>query len=390
MSARSSVHRGALARAAAALVVAVVAVTPTGSAVGTSDYAPCTPTALPALGGTDGEVMWITSSGYYVGGATNGLANPDGSPAFQAAYWTHDGSGYHVHALPDDPLVNDEVLDVNENGRMVDYGFDPASGTGQTWVFDQPTGHWWHLPTLNGDDTRGRRINASGVVAGGGNDQRGYGFATTWSPPYRSIDKLARLGNYGSYAPGINDAGVTVGVVNKRRFTPAYDKTMQHLGAHAYFPLTLPVEWAATGTPQQLDVVATQAETFAVNDAGTVVGAGDLTLTGFTWDALWWDHSQHAHDMGATPGSDLTEARGVSQGGWATGGGFSFETGHGQGFVWTGVGTLRPLPALSGQSGDSNAHAVNDVRRQVGGWSNANDGTSPATVWQCPLGFSTS
>lgn len=385
MSARTALSRGASAGALAA----AVALLPTGLAVGTSGYAPCTPAALPALGGTDGEVMWITSSGYYVGGTTNGQTNPDGSPVFQAAYWTHNGGGYQVHALPQDPLVNDEVLDVNESGRMVDYGSDPATGTGQTWVFDRATGHWWHLPTLRGGDTRGRRINALGVVAGGANDQHGYGFATTWSPPYTSIAKLPRLGNYGSYAPGINDDGVTVGAVNKSRFSPAYDKTMQHLGPHAYFPLTLPVEWAANRTPEELGVIATQAETFAVNDAGTVVGAGDLTLTGFTWDALWWDAAHHVHDMGGTPGSDLTEARGLSQGGWATGGGFSFETGTGQAFVWTGTGTLQPLAALSGADGDSNAHAVNDVRHQVGGWSQAADGSEPATVWQCPSSFTT-
>lgn len=379
-----TVSRGALAGAVAALV----AVAPT-AAVGATTYAPCAPTALPALGGTDGEVMWITTSGYYVGGTTNGRTDPAGNPVFQAAYWTHDGAGYHVHALPGDPLVGDEVLDVNESGRMVDYGVDPATGTGQTWVFDQPTGRWWHLPDLHGDDSRGRRINASGVVAGGANDQHGYGFATTWSPPYTSIDKLARLGNYGSYAPGINDAGVAVGAVNKSRFTPAWDKTMQHLGPHAYFPLTLPVEWAANGTPQQLGVIATQAVTFGIDDAGTVVGAGDLTLTGYTWDALWWDADHHPHDMGGTPGSDDTEARAISQGGWATGGGFSFETFTGQAFVWTGSGTLQPLPALSGDAGSSNAHGVNDVRGQVGGWSQAPDGSSPATVWQCPAGFST-
>lgn len=385
MAVRTAVSRGALAGAVAALVALV----PTGAAIGATPFAPCTPTALPALGGTDGEVMWITTSGYYVGGTTNGSTAPDGSLQFQAAYWTHDGGGYHVHALPSDPLVGDEVLDVNESGRMVDYGTDPATGTGQTWVFDLPTGRWWHLPTLGGGDTRGRRINAAGVVAGGANDQHGYGFATTWAPPYTAVRKLPRLGNYGSYAPGINDAGVTVGAVNKSRFTPAWDKTMQHLGPHAYFPLTLPVEWAANNTPNILGVVATQAVTFDVNDAGVVVGAGDLTLTGFTWDALWWDAAHRVHDMGGTPGSDDTEARGVSEGGWATGGGFSFESGTGQAFVWTGAGTLQPLTALSGDDGGSNAHGVNDVRRQVGGWSQATDRTSPATVWQCPAGFST-
>ena len=385
MSARTTLSRGALAGAVAALVALV----PSGAAAGSTGYAPCAPTALPALAGTDGEVMWITSSGYYVGGTANGQTNADGSAQFQAAYWTHDSGGYSVHALPGDPLVNDEVLDVNESGRMVDYGTDPVSGTNQTWVFDLPARRWWHLPTLNGDDTRGRRINAAGVVAGGANDAHGYGFATTWAPPYTSITKLPRLGNYGSYAPGNNDAGLTVGAVNKARFNPSWDKEMQHLGPHAYFPLTLPVEWAADGTPTVLDVVATQAVTFDVDGAGVVVGSGDLTLTGFTWDALWWDASHHVHDMGGTPGSDDTEARGISEGGWATGGGFSFGTGHGQAFLWTGVGTLQPLPALSGTDGDSNAHAVNDVRRQVGGASQAADGTWRPTVWQCPAGFTT-
>jgi len=105
---------------------------------------------------------------------------------------------------------------------------------------------------------------------------------------------------------------VTVGAVNKSRFTPAWDQGMQHLGPHAYFPLTLPVEWAPNHTPNVLDVVATQAVTFDVDDAGVVVGSGDLTLTGFTWDALWWDATHRVHDMGGTPGSDDFPVIGVN------------------------------------------------------------------------------
>jgi hypothetical protein len=80
---------------------------------------------------------------------------------------------------------------------------------------------------------------------------------------------------------------------------------------------------------------------------------------------------------------EFTEARGLSQGGWATGGGSS------QAFVWTGSGTLQYLPALDGPDGASNAHGVNDVLRQVGGWSDDGAGNGPPTVWQCPVGFTT-
>jgi hypothetical protein len=68
MSGRIRRRRGAGTAALVTLVVAAVALAPAGTATGSSGYAPCTPTALPALGGTDGEVMSITSSGYYVGG----------------------------------------------------------------------------------------------------------------------------------------------------------------------------------------------------------------------------------------------------------------------------------------------------------------------------------
>ena len=82
--------------------------------------APCTPTALPTFGGPDGSLMWITTGGLYVGGADTTNQHDDGSPIFAAAYWTNDDFGYHINALPHDPLVDDEVLDVNESNRMID------------------------------------------------------------------------------------------------------------------------------------------------------------------------------------------------------------------------------------------------------------------------------
>jgi hypothetical protein len=89
-------------------------------------------------------------------------------------------------------------------------------------------------------------------------------------------------------------------------------------------------------------------------------------------------------------------ARALSQGGWASGDSETDTTA--QAFVWTGTGTLQYLPDLTGTDGDSNAHAVNDALRQVGGWA-ANTGATgnvfgnghtPSTIWQCPAGFTTS
>ncbi|HZC52731.1 MAG TPA: hypothetical protein VE441_09570, partial [Mycobacterium sp.] len=139
-----------------------------------------------------------------------------------------------------------------------------------------PSNTWWHLPTLGGDDTRGRRINASGVVAGGGTTAGGISEAATWAPPYNAVNKLPRVG-FGTYAPGINDQGVTVGGTNRGRYTPAIDPTVERSTKHGYYSLTTPTEWATNGTPSTPAVLFSQAEAFAINDAGTIVGSSDAS-----------------------------------------------------------------------------------------------------------------
>jgi probable HAF family extracellular repeat protein len=384
MSTYRSRTLAALATASATLSLMVAA---SAAAAPTATIAACTPTELPTFAGHNGEVMWITDDGLYVGGTQTDRVHPDGSPVFAGAYWTHDAGGYHIHALPGDPLVDDEVLDVNRSGRMVDYGFDPATGTSETYVFDLPTGRWWHLPGLGGVDTRGRRINASGVVAGGSLNRNNKGFAVTWAPPYTTPTRLDNDGLY-PYAPGINDAGVAVGESNRQRWNPSIDDTMQHQGAHAYFPLTLPMEWLPDGTSVHLPVLFTQGEAFAINNAGTIVGSSDVNNNEV--DATYWRNGR-IYDMGGEYGW-FTEARGLSQGGWAVGGA---ETGLAPGvhvsyaFIWTGAGKLQYLSALDGPDGQSNAHGVNDVLRQAGGWSDDGAGNGPPTVWQCAAGFTT-
>ena len=349
---------------------------------GSPALAQCAPTALPSLVGSGG-VMWMTSSGLTVGAVDTGEVF-EGWPVIAAAYWTPAGSGYQLHLLPHDPLVNDEVLDVNENGWMVVYGWNPATERNDTFVYVLPTDTWWPLAPI-GPDTRGRRINAAGVVAGGGTTTNGNSFAATWAFPYTKSKQLAQLGN-GSYAPGINDRGVAVGGVGAHgRYTPALDTAVRRAGFHGYPWLTTAIEWSR-GTNPVLPSLYTQAQAFAINNAGLIVGSSDQP--GFvSIDAAYWINGQ-VHLMGGRPGF-FTEARGVSQGGWATGGSESFFAPEFHAFVWTGTGQLQLLPALSGPDGNSNAHGVSDVLRRVGGSSDDGSGHWAPTIWQCPSSFTT-
>lgn len=375
---------------ATVVAVAVTAIAPLlgtqpASADSAPPVAPCVPTQLPGLPGADGggEVMWITDGGLLVGSADTTVVGDDGYPIFTATYWTNDGSGYQIHTLPGDPLIYDEVLDVNQHGRMVVYGWDPAASEGVSYVYDLPTGRWFKLARI-GPDTRGRRINASGVVSGGGSNQQGNSFAATWAPPYTKLNKLPRVG-FGTYANGINDAGVAVGGILRGRYTPAVDPTVRHLQDRGYYPMNRAMQWAANGTATMLPSLFSQAEAFAINNSGVVVGSSDTPQ--FTIDAAYWVNGA-VHDMGGRPDA-FTEARGLSQGGWATGDSELYDSPVDHAFVWTGAGTLQYLAALDGPDGSSNTHGVNDRLRLVGGWSDISPTQSVPTLWQCPADFST-
>jgi len=344
--------------------------------------AACTPEALPTFGGPNGSVSWMTTGGLYVGGADTSDHWDDGSPMHTAAYWTHDAEGYQIHALPNDPLVDDDVLDVNENNRMIDFGYNIASDRLETWVFDLPTATWTKLPGLGGFGTRGRRINASGLVTGGSEDRNGIRFPVTWTPPYRSVNKLARNGVF-PYASGNNDLGYSVGTAGRGRSTPAIDKDYQHLGPHQYGLLGVGVVWNPNGTQTTLPPLFSQSDLYDIDNSGLVVGASD-TPDPNTRHAVAWKNGVIS-DLGGRDGW-WTVARGLSEGSWAAGGGDDGNTG--QAFVWTGAGSLQWLPGLT-PGGSSNGLAVNATLRQVGGWAHRADGSEPPTVWQCPIGFTT-
>lgn len=168
--------------ASAGLAATAVTAAPAQADTGSLATAPCTPYAIPGLPGGDGggEVMTITDTGLYVGGA----GGADGTP--HAVWWTHTGTdlstGWTIHQVPGIPAGdNTEVLDANASGVMAVSDAD----SGQSWVYDSGTGALTPLPALpGGTASEARRINASGEVSGWAQARDGNGYAAVWLPPY--------------------------------------------------------------------------------------------------------------------------------------------------------------------------------------------------------------
>lgn len=151
-------------------------------------------------------------------------------------------------------------------------------------------------------------------------------------------------------------------------------------------PLFQAVEWHASGQVDRLPAGLNQGFAFAIDNAGTVVGAADFATSPQAWLApAYWAGGQ-VHDMAMSGDIVFGTARSISRGGWATGG-VDLADGSSRAFVWTGAGTLQVLDPVSGYT-DGNAHAVNDRYGQVGGDSESDSG-QVGTVWQCPVGFTT-
>lgn len=393
MTTSTSWRRGGAALAAF-LVAGATLATGTRAALADPATAPCTPYQLPGLpgGNGDGNVMWITDNGLYVGASTGADGN------VHATWWTHTGAdlatGWIIHTVPL-PADNTEVLDVNRNGVMVGSDDD----TGQSWVYDSQHGTLTWLPDLPGGSWNfGRRISTTGEVAGSADNQRGVGLATIWKPPYTSAYKLPDAGagqsvgtQAGAHlttfdeADGVNDSGTVVGDTTLGGHTQdTWYAARNGFWRDGLAPLIQAIEWHPNGQVDRLPAGLTQGQGFAINNAGTVVGAADFAGQQAWLAPAYWQDGQ-LHDMGAPADVLYGIARGISSGGWASGQ-ILFPYGD-RGFVWTGSGKLLPLPMLPGFT-ESNAHAVNDVRRQTGGdsW---NDTSDVATVWQCPTGFTT-
>jgi len=399
LSLRRAARGTAAVLAVAAATVVPSALTPmSASAAVPGTVANCTPYELPSAPGGGGQVMWITDSGLYVGAQIR----PDWSA--QAGWWTHAGSdlstGWTFHAIAELAGMDSEVLDANTAGVMV--GFVYGNGPGAGFVYDSNTSQLTWLPNLPGGHGIGysRRINASGVVAGGAIDRQWGEVAVTWAPPYTAAHKLPDVGasqsvgtqqyknsKMFSEADGINDAGDTAGTTSLGGpidNTSELARNGQLRGGIA--PLFIAMIWHTSGV-QRLPAGEAQSIGFAINNAGTVVGESDRPgdPNYDRYPAAW--RNGKLIDLGASPDVVWGRAYGISQGGWAVGGVAKADD-SARGFVWTGTGSLQELPPLPGDD-NTWAHGADDQLGQLGGSSWSGDGFDRATVWQCPGGFTT-
>ena len=352
----------------------------------------CAPYTLPGLpGGTEAEVISISAAGLYGGDAQ------DADGVGHAVYWTHDGTdlstGWSIHLIPKDPVVNDFIGDINTHGVMVGTGgTDAVTGISEGYVFDVNTGALTLLPGLGGNNEYDRRINDAGVVADTAGDAKGVIHAVTIAPPYTKVNILPDAGGSrsfsspdsqskaGSAATGINNRGQVVGVsFNGGHIADTEFFARNHIWHDAVSPLLQPLEWQSTGAPHRLSTGSGQGNAWAINDSGLVVGSVADAQT-FTARPTAWINGANV-DMGAPSDIAFGNAYGLSQGGWAVGGYIEGDGNTSRAFTWDSTDGFRTLDPPAGLA-NSWSHGVSDVLHQLGG--SADDGnTTTAVVWQC-------
>jgi probable HAF family extracellular repeat protein len=214
--------------------------------------------------------------------------------------------------------------DVNSSG-MVSGAMENASGTNQAFV---STSAGVQALSSNGNESYGYGINNAGTVVGTTYiDGQAYG--TIWSATGTSL-----LGA-GSYAMAINNSGEVVGG-NGSAFTDV-NGVVQDLETGSA------IDWSAA---------------YGVNDAGTVVGDGQLsngTFRGMVWGP------GGAMTMLGTFGGTSSQATAVADSGEVVGFA-SLASGYQNGFAWSG-GAMVDLGTL-GLS--SYAYGVNNSGAVVG------------------------
>jgi hypothetical protein len=377
---------GAVAALAASATVAAGLTGPVAVASGSS----CTPYTLPGLGGNEAEVIAISAAGIYGGDAE------DAGGVGHAVYWTHAGTdlstGWSLHQIPGNPLVDDFIGDINTHGQMVGTGSDPATGAGVGYVFDLNSGALTLLPGLGGGNDYDRRINDAGVVAGTSGDTKGVPHAVTWAPPYSKANIEPDAGGSRSFsspdshtktgyaATGINSRGQVVGVsFNGGHLADTEFFARNHVWHDAVSPLLQPLEWQANGAPRRLPTGSGQGAAWAINDSGLVVGSVADAQT-FNSRPTAWVNGTNV-DMGAPSDIVFGDAYGLSQGGWAAGGFIESDGNTSRAFTWNTADGFRTLDPPASET-NSWSHGASDVLRQVGG--SADDGsTGTAVVWQC-------
>lgn len=255
-----------------------------------------------------------------------------------------------------------EAADINDAGRVVGYSTHPGTAFIHGFVWSAGGGLTELQDGLAGPDgdSSPAAVNALGVVAGHAH------LGDVYQPPHaalwragssRPVDLGTGYGSgSGSFASGINRAGVAVG---------------GHVRAQSA-PLRAAL-WTADGTLHDLGTLggsdpnpyATESEAYDVNDAGQVVGEA-LPTAGVPLHGFLYQNGT-MRDLGTLGGNgEATVATAINNRGVITG--FSQNrAGHTDAFLWRN-GIMRDLGSLSPdfRYRSSSGADVNDAGTVVG------------------------
>lgn len=164
------------------------------------------------------------------------------TPEHRAATWSAD-SGLREIPLPAG-FTHSEAASINARGAVVGTAYDPGFTTRRGFLFADGSFTW-----LQGRESRGYHINASGVIAG-----ESIPPGTQCSGPVLwTLNKARALAGCRGAAVGLNDVGQAIG--------DAYDDQNRY---HAFL-------WTARAGMRQIGPEAPFSSALAINDLGHVV-----------------------------------------------------------------------------------------------------------------------
>ncbi len=184
-----------------------------------------------------------------------------------AAQWTRADGGWVVRDLGDFGLPAGEPFGATGVDARGEVAVGVSSDIMAGWLLTHGVAHQLK-DFAGGTNAYVRAINASGEMVGKALDAAGNDYAAMWQHWWSTPARLAPVTGYdGSYAQGVNDAGVVVGA------------------SYSFGPLpTRATQWSRTGAVQGVGPPNLDAEAANINDGNLVVGRGFATPTALRWD----------------------------------------------------------------------------------------------------------
>jgi probable HAF family extracellular repeat protein len=293
---------------------------------------------LPTLGGSATVAYDINDAGQVVG-----LSYTAGDDAYHAFLWTPGQGIQDLGTLGGSTSIASAI---NEAGQVVG---ESATASGRRAFLWTPGQGMQDLGTLGGVYSVATDINDAGQVVGytGWADRQVFKESAFIWAPGQGMQDIGSLGGVFTRAEAINNAGQVVGESQTRRTYHAFLWTagagMQDLGV---FP-----------GPDGMATLAAD-----INDAGRVVGSGNVDVWGLPEHAFLWTQAAGLQDLGTLPsGSSSSGATGINDVGQVVGG---TAVPDGRGFIWTLASGLEDLYLAAGMSATA---AINNRGQVVGG-----------------------